>query len=43
METKRIRTEIEEVLGMPLTWENFITGLLMVAGLLAVLSIGEIF
>lgn len=42
METKRIKNGIEEVLGMILTWENFITGLLMVAGLLAVLSIGEI-
>lgn len=42
METERIKNGIEEVLGMPLTWENFITGLLMVAAMLAVLSIGEI-
>ena len=43
MEKENFLKCFEEVMGVKMTWEDFFIGLLMVAGLLAVLQVGELF
>ena len=42
MKREDIKTKYEEVMGVPLTWHDFLLGMAMVVGLIVICVLGEL-